>query len=296
MRPDQNHYRVLGVPRHANLHQIRTAYVALLKRHHPDSSGNPRANRNGVDVDRIVTAYKTLKDPRLRAAYDAELRQLAQRSRLARQSRAVPHVRPAPVAYVPRRRRKKKLQLKVDPNHLTYVAAAIAAAIGIQLLVWGYQKLDNARYDAVASGPALVRKLDDVPTPMRLEPVARLAGMLPAEDANKYSARCFSQANRSRSPTAADLCVAFDTAFVYWRETTAGPFTTDPYFQGEAVKSRYANAYSRLDPDAAMVRIASIRSSTFQALLRIADLTSDLSSGDFSAEAVSASETNTAAP
>lgn len=271
MPPDQNHYRILGVPRHAKLHQIRTAYVALLKRHHPDSSGDARANRNGVDVDRIVTAYKTLKDPRLRAAYDAELRRLSQRSRLARQ-----HPRAAPVPYVPqRRRKKKKVRLKVDPNSLTYVAAAIAAAIGIQLLVWGYQKFDNARHGAVASGPALIRKLDDVPTPPRLEPVARLAGMLPAEDANKYSARCFSQAARSRSPTAADMCVAFDTAFVYWRETTAGAFTTDPYFQGEAIRSRYANAYSRLDPDAAMVRIASIRSSTFQALLRIADSASE---------------------
>lgn len=295
MRPDQNHYRVLGVPRHAKLHQIRTAYVSLLKRHHPDSSGDPRSSRNGVDVDRIVTAYKTLKDPHLRAAYDAELRQLALGSRLTRQSRPAPRPRAAPVVYVPgRRRKKKKVQLKVDSNSLTYVAAAIAAAIGIQLLVWGYQRLDDGRNGSVASGPSLIRKLDDVPTPMTLEPVARLAGMLSAEDANKYSARCFSQASRSRSPTAADLCVAFDTAFVYWRETTAGTFTADPYFHGEAVRSRHTNAYSRLDPDAAMVRIASIRSSTFQALLRIADLTSGLSSDNFSAQGPS--EANTAGP
>jgi hypothetical protein len=44
---------------------------------------------------------------------------------------------------------------------------------------------------------------------------------------------------------------------------------TDPYFQPEAMKGRDAAAYRKLDGDAAMVRIASVRAATFEALLRV---------------------------
>jgi hypothetical protein len=44
---------------------------------------------------------------------------------------------------------------------------------------------------------------------------------------------------------------------------------TDPYFQPDAIKGRDAVAYRKLDGDAAMVRIASVRAATFEALLRV---------------------------
>jgi hypothetical protein len=93
--------------------------------------------------------------------------------------------------------------------------------------------------------------------------------LLSGPDATTHSSQCFAQAARDSNPTAADLCIAFDTAFVYWRETAGGAFIADPYFQNEAMKARFGNALSRLDPDAAMVRTASIRAATFQTLLRL---------------------------
>jgi curved DNA-binding protein CbpA len=266
MPPDQNHYRVLGVSRRANFEQIRAAYVAQLKRYHPDSGDDEAEHQNGAHVHRIVAAYNTLKDPKRRAAYDAELRQFAERQASVRQP--APRPRPATVPYVtpvPRRRRRK---FKVDLNTLVYLSAAIAAAVGIQLLVWGYAKYQKSQVIEVHPA-SLVRKLDDLPTQERLEPVAKLAGMLSGPDATSYSSQCFAKAARNSNPTAADVCIAFDTAFVYWRETAGGAFIADPYFQNEAMKARFVNAFSKLDPDAAMVRTASIRAATFQTLLRL---------------------------
>lgn len=257
MPPDLNHYRVLGVSRRASFEQIRAAYVALLKRHHPDSSTNAAEHQNGVHVHRIVTAYNILKDPKRRAAYDVGLRQDVSRPRLA------------PSPYVPPPRRRRRGRWKIDVNALTYLVAAVAAAIGIQLLVWGYARFQRASLADSQVAQSLVRKLDNVPTPARLETVAKLAGTMSGADATNFSSHCFSQAGRSSNPTVADMCVGFDTAYVYWREAVDGAFIAEPYFQIEATKSRDARAYSRLDPDAAMIRIASIRAATFQALLRV---------------------------
>ena len=44
-----------------------------------------------------------------------------------------------------------------------------------------------------------------------------------------------------------------------------------PYFQPQAVERRVEEAFPHLDPDAAMVRAASVRASTFQALLLVVD-------------------------
>jgi curved DNA-binding protein CbpA len=277
MRPDQNHYRVLGISRRANLQQIRAAYVSLIKRFHPDSSEDKGRTQNGVHVQRIVAAYNTLKDPARRAAYDAELQQLAHRVRPApsvtKPTRATPvpvhRPRPSPLAYVSPQRKRRKFQWKIDATALTYLLAALAAAIGIQLLVWAVGRVQHDRNEGTEAVRRVVRNLDAVPSPARLEPVARLAGTISGADADNYSGRCFAQASRSSNPTAADLCIAFDTAYLYWRESLSGAFVTDPYFQPEAMKGRDAAAYRKLDGDAAMVRIASVRAATFEALLRV---------------------------
>lgn len=271
MPPDLNHYRVLGISRRASSEQIRAAYVALLKRYHPDSSQDESEHQNGAHVHRIVAAYNTLKDPRRRAVYDAELRQVAQRQ-VAQRKVAQRHAVPRPTPYVPPRRRRKKAPWTIDLNALTYLVAGIAAAIGLQLLVWGYDRYQRTHVGEPQSVRGLVQRLNDVPTAVDLMPVAKQAGIMSGSDATRYSAQCFAQASRSANPTAADRCVAFDTAYLYWRETVAGAFVPEPYFQSEAIKSRNAGAYARLGPDAAMVRVASIRAATFQALLRVTSI------------------------
>lgn len=63
------HYRTLGVPPDASTAEIRAAYRALARRHHPD--------RSPADAGAMATineAYRVLSEPARRAVYDATLR------------------------------------------------------------------------------------------------------------------------------------------------------------------------------------------------------------------------------
>jgi curved DNA-binding protein CbpA len=62
------HYDVLGVARTAPDGEVRRAYVARAREHHPDRSGGD------ADAMRAVNdAWATLRDPERRAAYDRTL-------------------------------------------------------------------------------------------------------------------------------------------------------------------------------------------------------------------------------
>jgi curved DNA-binding protein CbpA len=62
------HYDVLGVSRNAPISEVRQAYVALAREHHPDRSGGD------ADAMRAVNeAWATLRDPDRRASYDLTL-------------------------------------------------------------------------------------------------------------------------------------------------------------------------------------------------------------------------------
>jgi DnaJ-class molecular chaperone len=58
-------YQVLGVGRAASIAEIRATYVRLVKRHHPDSSGDLPSRLRDVQQ-----AYRCLADPALRAEHD----------------------------------------------------------------------------------------------------------------------------------------------------------------------------------------------------------------------------------
>jgi DnaJ domain len=66
------HYDTLGVARTAPTSEVRRAYVALARQHHPDrAGGDPDAMRA------INDAWMTLRDPARRAGYDLTLGQRA---------------------------------------------------------------------------------------------------------------------------------------------------------------------------------------------------------------------------
>lgn len=71
----RNHYEVLGVEREATRKEIRNAFVALSKKHHPDSNPDPhsRAIGNSQAFVEVSEAYHTLSNPKQRAQYDSEL-------------------------------------------------------------------------------------------------------------------------------------------------------------------------------------------------------------------------------
>ncbi len=67
----KNYYRILGIRKSASADQIRLAYRALAKIHHPDRHpGNPEA---GEKFKEISEAYTVLSDPDKRKKYDQKL-------------------------------------------------------------------------------------------------------------------------------------------------------------------------------------------------------------------------------
>jgi curved DNA-binding protein len=63
----KDYYDTLGVPRDADLDQIKKAYRKLARTHHPDMSKSPDAEARFKEA---AEAYATLKDTAKRAAYD----------------------------------------------------------------------------------------------------------------------------------------------------------------------------------------------------------------------------------
>lgn len=71
-----NHYQALGVPDTASAKEIRTAYLAAARRHHPDFHATDDA-RSRADharqMQRVNEAWSVLGDPAAREMYDLTL-------------------------------------------------------------------------------------------------------------------------------------------------------------------------------------------------------------------------------
>jgi curved DNA-binding protein CbpA len=78
-RPDfdvsgKNYYEILGVLPTASSNDIKAAFRKLSIQHHPDKGGNEKTYQF------ITEAYNTLRDARLRAEYDSQIKQTAKSS------------------------------------------------------------------------------------------------------------------------------------------------------------------------------------------------------------------------
>ncbi|KAJ9473031.1 Chaperone protein DnaJ [Diplonema papillatum] len=63
---EQDHYKVLNIPRNSTSQDIKSAYRALAKKYHPDMSGKGNADM----FSRVNDAYQQLSDPQKRQVYD----------------------------------------------------------------------------------------------------------------------------------------------------------------------------------------------------------------------------------
>jgi curved DNA-binding protein CbpA len=71
---NKTHYEILGVPPSASEADIKGAFHRLAKMKHPDKATSPTEKAAlQAEFEWITKAYNTLKDPDLRAAYDASL-------------------------------------------------------------------------------------------------------------------------------------------------------------------------------------------------------------------------------
>ena len=68
---EKTYYDVLGVSKEASQDDIRKAYLALAKKHHPDKTGGDKAAEE--KLKEINNVYDTLKNPEKRKQYDAML-------------------------------------------------------------------------------------------------------------------------------------------------------------------------------------------------------------------------------
>src|SRR6478609_946025 len=64
----KGYYAYLGIAPSANLDEVRAAYHRCAKQCHPDKDPSPSAKAR---FQAINEAYRTLSNPRLRAAYDS---------------------------------------------------------------------------------------------------------------------------------------------------------------------------------------------------------------------------------
>jgi curved DNA-binding protein CbpA len=120
MPPD--HYAVLGVRPSADAREIRAAYLRVMRTSHPDlRPGDPRA----ADAARRANeAWRVLRDPAARAAYD---RQRRARDPLAWEGQAAGP--PAASAYSPLRE-----ELRVRFQRASLRVGLVVFALGLVLL------------------------------------------------------------------------------------------------------------------------------------------------------------------
>ena len=83
-----SHYERLGVPLHASWSEVRSAFINLAKKVHPDVSANPNSEREFVALKQ---AFDVLYDPQQREQYTSQLSRRGTGNSSAEESHYQPH-------------------------------------------------------------------------------------------------------------------------------------------------------------------------------------------------------------
>lgn len=243
-------YDVFALDERATPQQIRTAYLQLIKVHHPDKSA---AQETPGFVALINLCYETLSDPAKRAAYDAELRH---RSNIAA---------PSPSSRVLSSGQRRS-QLTPLATVLIVCAGCVALVIALastKSLSFPQTPLMLPRAENASVGPARLPLLTQRDLIQRQ---VKLAKSLSPSEALVFSERCFRKAQVEQSGAAPQLCIIFDDAFLYWRQTPQWNALLPLYFDDDVVHSRHSGALLRFETNVEGT-LAQLRYEAFRALL-----------------------------
>jgi len=246
-RQTQSYYEILGVNPRATQSEIRSAYVRLMKSHHPDMRRQDGLIHKPDFAPLITRCYGVLKDPAKRAKYDTEL------ARGAAIRRHIPQLhdrRKSPRLPRPSRVGATILVIAVVSvpflSQLTGKPSAAAPAASSSF----YDHTDNGLPPTILISPSMRRQVD-------------LALSVAPHDAERISQSCFQRASQIPSDSAADLCIVFDEAASYLRGLN-GDNPDSTYFETEFV---------RLREDSAMGSFGAAGEARLKQLRRLAFLT-----------------------
>jgi curved DNA-binding protein CbpA len=218
------HYEVLGVHPSADSASIRAAYIALIKRHHPDALRRHGRQPDAVSHD-INLAFSVLKDPEKRALYDAGLRPA--------EPRPASPLSPVYGSPFPQPARR-------SPGLLSRLAAAslLAAAMGTLWLIARDrpEAQTGLTFAEAVQGEKLPRMSSSDLPPVRGEDVTDavadlrwIAAVGDPADAVGYSRHCFAELASAPGLRLLDRCLAFDLAADRWLGASERGFETS-YF------------------------------------------------------------------
>jgi len=222
------YYDFFGVSRTASADQIRSAYLWLMKQHHPDLIDHADRERAAGFAAILNRSYDILKDPQKRANYDAWL-DLDARSRGRRKVRRV--------LLTGETRRTRESAWDASSKGAAALAGVIVLLLGAALIAPSNSMMhvDAAAAEAPISGAA---HIDDA----KLRKQVILATMTKSGDAEAASERCFAGARDSRDLAQAEACIVFDDAFLEWNQSAADQLSRPAYFNDAVVRLRHRNA------------------------------------------------------
>jgi DnaJ domain len=248
----RTYYEIFGVERTATRAEIRAAYLALVKLHHPDVVRGKGATADTVAL--LNRCYAVLRDPRKRSQYDAQL------GRDSNHRQVTPYAGRqliAHQAYVERRR--WRVPLLIAAVAAAVIVAQIARATAGES---GYAVGSFLSWGPAASNIQLERPLSAADVAHE----AQLATTVSADIAIGVSKHCFDSARDSDDITAAKLCIVFDDGFLYWRQNANDYDAMPLYFRDEITRMRHFDALGGAGDDTEK-SLAQLRDLTFRALL-----------------------------
>lgn len=268
----QDFYQILGVERNASPEAIRAAYIALMKRCHPDAAKGRTAQAE-AKAKAINEAISVLRDPRKKAIYDADLR-AAEKSKPREMARTPPR----PGAQRPPRPAARR------PNPMAFPQAAVPLKAGagrkvastllvLMLMAAGLLVLlERGLLDNGALGSWTPQRTPAPPLPLLesqpkifeidvVDAVADVNWIFAygnVQDAMRYSQHCFTELADYPTFRLFDRCVAFDVALQY--RLTAGGAAAHQFFASGSLSQRHriASAMMPEDPKAVRARLAKL--------------------------------------